>query len=95
METESNRETPLPEREYDHAQIIGLQVITTQGELIGTISDIITGQSNDNYVVRGNKGEILIPAIEDVVQSIDLDEGSITIEAIAGLLELNEKKPPK
>jgi len=95
MEMESNRETPLPEREYAHAQIIGLRVITTQGELIGTISDIITGQSNDNYVVRSDAGEILIPAIEDVVQSINLDEGHITIEAINGLLELNEKKSLK
>ena len=92
---ESNRETPLPEREYAYVQIIGLQVITTQGELIGTISDIITGQSNDNYVVRSDKGEILIPAIEDVVQSINLDEGCVTIEAIEGLLDLNKKKPPK
>lgn len=93
MEMESNRETPLPEREYSHVQIIGLRVITTRGELIGTINDIITGQSNDNYVVRGDKGEILIPAIEDVVRSINLDEGHVTIEAIDGLLELNEKRP--
>lgn len=95
MEMESNRETPLPEREYAHEQIIGLRVITTQGASIGTISDIITGQSNDNYIVRGDKGEILIPAIEDVVQSINLDEGYVTIEAIDGLLDLNKKKPPK
>ena len=88
---ESNRETPLPEREYAYVQIIGLQVITTQGELIGTISDIITGQSNDNYIVRTDNGEILIPAIEDVVQSIDPDAGFVTIEPIAGLLELNNK----
>ena len=83
----------MPEREYSHAQIIGLRVITTDGELIGSISDIITGQSNDNYVVRGEKGEILIPAIEDVIQSINLDQGYVTIDAIDGLLELNEKKP--
>jgi len=95
MEMESNPGTPLPEREYAHEQIIGLRVITTQGASIGTISDIITGQSNDNYIVRGDKGEILIPAIEDVVQSINLDEGYVTIEAIDGLLDLNKKKPPK
>lgn len=95
METEANQDTPLPERKYAHEQIIGLRVMTTRGELIGTIRDIITGQSNDNYVVQSDKGEILIPAIEDVVQSIDLEEGRITIEAIAGLLELNEKKPLK
>jgi len=85
----------LPEGQYYHDQIIGLQVKTTGGEYIGDIVDILTGKSNDNYIVRGAAGEILIPAIEDVVRSIDLDKGCITIEPIEGLLELNKKKPPK
>jgi 16S rRNA processing protein RimM len=89
---EPSQDSPLPEGQYYHHQIIGLQVRTTRGELLGTITDILTGRSNDNYIVRGARGEILIPAIEDVVRSIDLDEGLITIEAIEGLLDLNEKK---
>lgn len=92
---EHNHTNPLPEGQFYHHQIIGLQVRTTRGEYIGEITDILEGKSNDNYIVRGSHGEILIPAIEDVVRSIDLDAGTITIEAIAGLLELNEKKPPK
>ena len=92
---EHSQENPLSEGQFYHHQIIGLQVRTTRGEYIGEITDILTGKSNDNYIVRGATGEILIPAIEDVVQSIDLDSGIVTIEAIEGLLELNEKKPPK
>ena len=80
------------EDQYYHHQIIGLRVITTGGEEIGTITDILTGKSNDNYIVKGPAGEVLIPAIEDVVRSIDLTEGTITIEPIDGLLELNVKK---
>ena len=80
---------PLPEGQYYHFQLIGLEVWTTQGEMLGTITEILTAKSNDNYVVSGAKGEILIPAIEDVVKSIDLDKGRITIEAINGLLSLN------
>jgi len=95
VEIESNHNHPLPEGQYYHHQIIGLQVRTTLGELIGTITDILTGKSNDNYIVQSPKGEILIPAIEDVVQSIDLDRGYITIDPIEGLLDLNKKKPPK
>ncbi len=95
MEIEPNHNYPLPEGQYYHHQIIGLEVRTTGGELIGTITNILTGKSNDNYIVQGSTGEILIPAIEDVVQSIDLDHGYITIEPIVGLLDLNEKKPPK
>jgi 16S rRNA processing protein RimM len=91
VEIERNQEYPLAEGQYYHHQIIGLQVRTTQGESIGTVTGVLTGQSNDNYIVQSNKGEILIPAIEDIVQSIDLDQGCITIEAIEGLLSLNEK----
>lgn len=80
---------PLPEGQYYHFQLIGLEVWTTQGELLGKVTQILTAESNDNYVVRGDEGEILIPAIEDVVKSIDLDKGRITIEAIDGLLSLN------
>ncbi len=80
---------PLPEGQYYHFQLIGLEVRTTQGELLGTVTEILTAESNDNYVVRGAKGEILIPAIEDVVKSIDLDKGRVVIEAIEGLLSLN------
>jgi 16S rRNA processing protein RimM len=81
----------LPEGQYYHFQLIGLEVWTTQGELLGNITEILTTESNDNYVVSGTKGEILVPAIEDVVKSIDLDQGHIVIEAIEGLLSLNQK----
>ena len=82
---------PLPEGEYYHFQLVGLEVWTTQGELLGTITEVLTAESNDNYVVRGAKGEILIPAIEDVVKSIDLNKGRMLIEAIEGLLSLNQR----
>ena len=82
---------PLPEGEYYHFQLIGLEVWTTQGELLGNITEILTTEANDNYVVHSTKGEILIPAIEDVIKSIDLDKGRMVIEAIRGLLDLNLK----
>jgi 16S rRNA processing protein RimM len=81
----------LPEEQYYHFQLVGLEVWTTQGELLGNITDILPTPSNDNYVVSGASGEILIPAIEDVIKSIDLDKGYLVIEPIEGLLSLNRK----
>jgi len=95
VKIERSQDYPLPEGQYYHHQIIGLQVWTTQGELLGNVIEVLTGKSNDNYIVQSAKGEILIPAIEDVVQSIDLDHRIITIEPIEGLLDLNAKKPLK
>jgi len=82
---------PLSEGQYYHFQLIGLEVWTTQGELLGNITEILAAASNDNYVISSPKGELLIPAIEDVVKSIDLDKRRLVIEAIDGLLSLNQK----
>jgi len=82
---------PLPEGQYYHFQLIGLEAWTTQGELLGKITEILPTPSNDNYVVSGAKGEILIPAIEDVIKSIDLNKGCLVVEPIEGLLNLNRK----
>lgn len=91
VEMEHAQNKPLPEGEYYHDQIIGLRVVTTDGALIGPVTDILIGTSNDNFIVRGTGGEVLIPVIEDVIRSIDFEHGVITIEAIEGLLDLNKK----
>jgi 16S rRNA processing protein RimM len=78
---------PLPEGQYYTFQLIGLKVVTTKGQTLGRVKDIMTTPSNDVYIVEGKHGEILIPAIEDVVKSIDLKKGKMVIEAIKGLLD--------
>jgi len=90
----SDTSQPHPQGQYHHSQIIGLEVETTRGEPLGDITEIISADNtevNDIYVVNGNRGEILIPAIEDVVKSIDLERGRMVIEPIKGLLSLNQK----
>jgi len=77
----------LPEGQYYAFQLIGLKVVTTEGHTVGCISDIMTTLGNDVYIVETNRGETLIPAIEDVVKSIDLKKGRMVIEAIKGLLD--------
>jgi len=77
---------PLPQGRYYTFQLIGLKVVTTERQTLGRITDIMSTASNDVYIVEGKRGEILIPAIEDVVKSIDLEKGKMVIEAIEGLL---------
>ncbi|MDZ4230270.1 MAG: ribosome maturation factor RimM, partial [Dehalococcoidales bacterium] len=90
-EIDRNQLDSLPEGEYYHFQVIGLEVRTTGGELLGKIIDILSTPGNDNYVVSANNEEILIPAIEDVVQSINIEGNYLVIEPIEGLLNLNKK----
>lgn len=76
----------LPEDEYYLYQLMGLQVFTEDGELLGEVIDILSTGANEVYVVRGERGEVLIPAIEDVVRKIDLEGGRLIIRPIEGLL---------
>jgi 16S rRNA processing protein RimM len=66
---------------------MGLEVWTTEGERLGQIADILPSASNDVYVIRGDQGELLIPAIEDVVKSVELEKGRVIVQLIEGLLQ--------
>lgn len=66
-------------------EILGLQVITEDGEQLGKIVDVYLLPANDVYVVQRGDEEILLPAIEDVIKKVDLDHGSLTVARIEGL----------
>lgn len=77
----------LNEDEFYFHEIIGCKVITAQGEEIGTVKEILTPGANDVWVVKGQGGkEILIPYIDDVVKKVDVQDKTITIEPMEGLL---------
>jgi len=85
----------LENDEYFHFQLIGLEVITGEGVVIGKIKEILSMASADVYVITGKDGDILIPATDEVIKSVDLDNGVMVIEPMDGLLDLNEKKTKK
>jgi len=87
LEIPSSKLRPLPQDQYYQFQLIGLEVLTTEGQHLGRIADILPTGSNDVYLVQGELGELLIPAIEDVVKSVELEKGRIVVELIAGLLQ--------
>jgi 16S rRNA processing protein RimM len=78
----------LEEDEYYWSDLIGLQVYTDDGALLGTVADIFETGSSDIYVVRNEEREYLIPAIADVIKSVDLTGGKIVITPLDGLLDL-------
>ncbi|GAW68898.1 ribosome maturation factor RimM [Geoanaerobacter pelophilus] len=78
----------LPDDEFYWSDLLGLQVATSDGEELGELVDIIETGSNDVYVVKKYGREVLIPALEDVVLSIDLAERRMTVSLPEGLLDL-------
>ncbi|MFQ5886205.1 MAG: ribosome maturation factor RimM [Anaerolineae bacterium] len=76
---------PLSEDEYYIYQIVGLEVWTSEGEHLGRVSEVLFTGANEVYVVEGERGEILVPAIEDVVKEVDLEGGRLIVEPLEGM----------
>lgn len=79
---------PLAEGEYYHWQLIGARVVDEAGAPLGILIEIIQTGANDVYVLRTPAGgELLLPAIEDVVRHVDTEQGVITARLLPGLGE--------
>ncbi len=82
-------EAELPELEEDTYywfELIGLEVYTTEEDYLGRITSIFETGSNDVYVVKGEKQEVLIPALESVVIDIDIENNRIRVDLPEGLV---------
>jgi len=76
--------------EFFWYELLGLKVCLDTGEYIGVLSNIISTQGSDIYVVKEGNKEILVPAVYEVIKDIDLENGTLCIAASEGLLDLNE-----
>ena len=79
---------PLSASEYYYEEVVGFEVLDAAGERIGTVARIWPRQGGDLLVVTGPGKEHLIPAVREFVRQIDVVNGTVTIDAPDGLLEL-------
>jgi 16S rRNA processing protein RimM len=77
---------PLPEGEYYAHQIVGLEVFESDGAPLGKVVGLFPTGSNDVYVVDGPRGELLLPAIDDVILEVDVPGGKMVVSLMDGLL---------
>ncbi|MGC9359976.1 MAG: ribosome maturation factor RimM [Anaerolineae bacterium] len=76
---------PLAEDEYFVCDIVGLLVVTDADDELGRVTEVISTGANDVYVVRTATGDLLLPAIRDVVLAIDIDAGLMRVRVPDGL----------
>ena len=76
---------PLPEGSYYYFQIIDVAVWDEQGQYLGTIKDILPAGGTDVYIVQdGDRRELLIAALADVILEVDLSENRMTVRLPEG-----------
>ena len=79
---------PLPADEFYYFQLIGLEVYDEGLGYLGKLTDIIETGANDVYAVQSERyGEILLPAIEQVVLKIDLAKQRMDVRLLEGLID--------
>lgn len=75
----------LDEGEYYNFQLEGADVFEEAGEFLGKVSEVNNLAANDILTVVGDKGEILIPFIKQVIVSVDVEKKKIVIRKLEGL----------
>ncbi len=84
-----NQAVKLSPDENFIVDLIGLTVMTDEGEKLGVMLDVLQTGANDVYIVKTDAGkEILLPAIKDCILNVDLEKGEMLVHVLDGLLDL-------
>lgn len=87
LEVDRENAVPLKEGTYFIADLIGLDVYTDDGKILGKVDDIYNTGANDIYVVKDELGkQILLPGIKDVIKEVKLESEKIIVHLIPGLI---------
>ena len=81
---------PLPAGTFYRHDLMGCRVETASGQAVGIVEDVEGTMTGSRLVVRGDRGEVLIPLAHEICTVIDPAAKRIVVEAPPGLLELNE-----
>jgi 16S rRNA processing protein RimM len=65
-------------------QVVGLEVVTEDGRSLGRIGEVRANPANDLWITDFG---VLIPAVREVVRSVDLEKGRVTVRELPGLVE--------
>ncbi|MDR7483847.1 MAG: ribosome maturation factor RimM [Armatimonadota bacterium] len=76
---------PLGPDEFYVFEVVGLWAVAEDGRPLGTVEAVMRGPAHDVYVIRGDAGEVLVPAVREVVRRIDLERREMVVALPHGL----------
>lgn len=78
----------LGEDEFWTRDLVGCTVVLTDGTEIGRVESVISNPSQDLLVVETDTGETFVPAVREIVRSVDTEAQRVVIDPPEGLLDL-------
>jgi len=79
---------PLEEGEVFYHQLLGCEVVTVDGEVVGRVREVYDAEPADLLDVKGDGRSVLIPFVERIVEEVDVEAGRIVINPPPGLFDL-------
>ena len=80
------KDVQLPEGSFFLADLMGMEVRdAASGAVLGQIADILTLPANNVYLVRGGARELMIPAVDQFIAEVNVDEGYLRVNMMEGL----------
>lgn len=83
LEGDAAESAPLPEGAYYWHELVGCNVVTAEGEDLGTLDDIFRVGESEVYIVNGPRGEILVPANRTVVKELAPADKRVVVDGAA------------
>jgi 16S rRNA processing protein RimM len=80
-------EVPSDEGEFYDRQLVGLEVRSASGDVVGEIASVVHHDEQDTLVVQGDAHEFLVPFVEAIVPTVDLCGGFVVVVDLPGLLD--------
>jgi len=77
----------LPKGIYYYDELEGLEVVDTGGRRIGRLRHVVPRGGQDVYAVDTESGEVLVPAVPEIIKSVDLKKKTMVIDPPLGLIE--------
>jgi 16S rRNA processing protein RimM len=90
VEIESEEAVPLPEGTYWDSDLSGCRLRTNDGKSLGVVTGVLRIAGNDQLVVRGDRGEYMIPLVAAICREICIARKEITVDLPEGLMDLND-----
>jgi len=90
VEIDSDQAVALPEGTYWDRDLVGCSVRSANGEPLGVVREILRLAGNHQLVVRGERGEFLVPVVAAICTEISIPRREIVVDLPEGLMDLNK-----
>ena len=88
LKIKRDKDEKLDKDTYYIVDILGCKVYTDEQKELGIVDDVFETGSNDVYVVKDETGkQVLLPAIKEVIKNIDIENKTIIVHLLEGLIQ--------